>query len=140
MKNRRVEPLVEAFGRGWTETGEDHHGKFVMELDQYPYLENGTNSDGTPATIVDGDKVITTRKTIHILFSYRLVRPTWETFISDTGFTLKDLWRSAYEGYKRLYATPDMIQDWAQEAGIGILWFEGMVEVKPGYWHLEMGS
>lgn len=143
-------------------TGESSGCPLVID---YPLVESGELMMFLPQENVYAGQVvenaqdisgvkITNAKEISIQFDYPLDKPAVLTFTSDTGFTLKDIYRCVHDGYAKIYAAeedpgelPGMLNRAKSEGLYGIwghhvsdLYFEALILTGPNSFRLAMGS
>ena len=103
--------------------------------------------------IVNGNKRVTRKHKIEILFDYPLDEPAVLSFKKRGGFTVKDIFRAIYRGYKKIYREEDraykLMEDDLEMSGTPYgLWghyldqlvIEGVTQKKPGYFVMDIGS
>ncbi len=102
---------------------------------------------GTPIRVTDLRKIA-------IEFDYPIRKPAVMEFESENGFMLLDLYRCIYDGYRKIYASEEdpetngILLNRASSSGpyeiwghyIDDLFLEGITEIAPGHFSLQIGS
>ena len=122
-------------------------------VQDYPAVSKGT------AKMICGckdvsDQRVTDVEEITILFDYPLMHSVVMTFKSKTGWTLRDLFRCIYKGYRKIYAAekdpgclPNSYNRAVSKGPYGIhshylgdLFVEGINQIGPAAFELSIGS